>query len=114
MVQLLDENVASRQHAKLRAEALWPRIVRFEALCKSAHVSEAVLDFEAHFLWILQPVYREMLSLVACGHMRVAEHLAWRVFSSIYQEKGIHIIKLAGVFGVGCMIGWLDGVWIVV
>ena len=47
-----------------------------------------LLDFEAHFLWISSPLYREMLSLVADGHLGMAQDLAWRIFAGIYHEKG--------------------------
>ena len=79
---------AERAEVQLRAEALWPRILRLEALCQADGVPREVLDFEANFLWITSPVYREMLGLVAHGHMRIAVDLAWRIFASIYQEKG--------------------------
>ena len=81
-------NPAQVAQARLRAESLWPRLLRFEALCRAALVPREVLDFEAHFLWVSNPLYREMLALLAHGHVRIACDLAWRIFAGIYQEKG--------------------------
>ena len=85
---LLLGNPAQVAQARLRAESLWPRLLRFEALCRAALVPREVLDFEAHFLWVSNPLYREMLALLAHGHVRIACDLAWRIFAGIYQEKG--------------------------
>ena len=88
MAQLLSHTVAFREEARSRAVLLWPRLRRFEALCQSGQATRGVKDFEAHFLWITSPVYREMLALLAHGHVTVATELAWRIFAGIYHEKG--------------------------
>ena len=92
MAQLLSDNDSRRAEAQRRASELWPRILRFEVLMNSGAVTDeehrGLRDFEAHFLWISSPLYREMLSLVADGHLGMAQDLAWRIFAGIYHEKG--------------------------
>ena len=92
MAQLLSDNDSHRAEAQRRASELWPRILRFEVLMNSGAVTDeehrGLRDFEAHFLWISSPLYREMLSLVAHGHLAMAQDLAWRIFAGIYHEKG--------------------------
>ena len=91
LAQLISPVQSRKDAARRRAEALWPRILRLEALCQQPGVPTEVLDFEAHFLWISSPLYRELLALAANGHLAVAEQLAWLIFAGIYHEKGHHI-----------------------
>ena len=89
MASLLQPDDGSKEDAKLRAVMLWPRILRLEALLGTDGVPQDILDFDQHFLVRGSPLYREMLSLLAHGHQRAAEDLAWRVFAGIYHEKGL-------------------------
>ena len=88
MVLLLSANRSRKEAAQLRAQALWPRVLRYEALLQAADVPQEIRDFDAHFLWISSPLYREMLALVAHGHFTTAQQLAWLIFAGIYHEKG--------------------------
>ena len=97
MALLVSADRSRKQAAQLRAQALWPRILRFEALLQADHVPQEVRDFDAHFLWSSSPVYRELLALVAHGHLAAAQQLAWLIFAGIYHEKGDHMNSLVGI-----------------
>ena len=87
MALLVSADRSRKQAAQLRAQALWPRILRFEALLQADHVPQEVRDFDAHFLWVSSPIYRELLALVAHGHLAAAQQLSINFKSFVVEQR---------------------------
>ena len=88
MADLLAPEELLRANAIQRGEALWPRIVAMEHAIADSNVDPELVEFAGSFLWHRGTVYRELLQLLSEGRTDDAAVYAWRVFSSVYHEKG--------------------------
>ena len=92
MVLLINPLLAWQNYVVDLATRLWRRLLAFEELLANGtgdpQVDEALKVFASEFLWMHGTIYREFHGLLAEGRLDEAAICSWRVFCSIYHEKG--------------------------
>ena len=92
LVLLCHPDEAWQDVAVQRAMMLWRRLLAFEEVLANGTGSDnddsLVKLFASEFLWSHGTVYRELLCKVSEGRVDEARVYAWRVFGSVYHEKG--------------------------
>ena len=92
LVLLCHPDEAWQGVAVQRAMLLWRRLLAFEEVLANGTGSDnddrLVQLFASEFLWSHGTVYRELLCKVSEGRVHEARVYAWRVFGSVYHEKG--------------------------